>query len=58
MTHQEQVEYVGQVMGMAQSQALNYLDRYPNQAHNEEDLIELCCMLVRLYAVGPFNGKN
>ena len=55
VTQQEQAEYVGQVMGMAQSQALGYIDRYPNSNHSKEELIELCCMLVRLYAIDPLN---
>ena len=55
VTHQEQVDYVGQVMGQAQSQALEYIDRYPNSNHSKEELIELCCMLVRLYAIDTLN---
>lgn len=55
VTQQEQAEYVGQVMGMAQSQALSYIDRYPNSSHSKEELVELCCMLVRLYAIDPLN---
>lgn len=55
MTHQEEVDYVNQVMKQAQAQAVSYLETYQHQTHSKEDLIELCCMLIRLYAVDPLN---